>query len=88
MEIETQVLVYGKEDITQKGKFKKRNSAINMSKTDFFKYLKENNLNITSCYIDITGEITNKKRFRCSYKGLIVGTSGIVKEFNELNAIK
>ena len=45
-------------------------------------YLKENNLNIRSQYIDSVGEISNDKRFRCYLEnGLIIGTSGIVKEF-------
>jgi len=55
-----------------------------MNKTDFFKYLKLNALKINSQYIDIIGEISNDKRFRCSYNNLIIGTSGIVKEFLNL----
>ena len=81
MKNETQITIYGQEDIKKAGGFKKKNNVLEMGKTEFFKYLKENNLNISSNYIDVTGNISNGKRFRCSYSGLIIGTSGIVKEF-------
>ena len=80
-EQQTQVLIYGEEDLKKSGEFKKKFVLNWINKEDFFKYLKENNLKISSNYIDITGNISNNKKFRCSYKGFIVGTSGIVKEF-------
>jgi len=83
METETQIQIYGREDLKKSGGFKKKNNVLIMSKTDFFKYLKENNLNISSDYIDRTGSITNNKRFNCNYNNFIIGTSGIVKEFNK-----
>lgn len=83
--METKVLIYGESDLKKSGGFKKSFKLNWISKEDFFKYLKENNFNIDSNYIDITGNILNiNKRFRCSYNGFIIGTSGIVKEFNEL----
>jgi len=82
--METKVLIYSKEDIKKAGGFKKKFLINWINKEDFFKYLKENNLNIQSQYIDLTGDISNGKRFRCSLdNGFIVGVSGIVKEFLE-----
>ena len=86
--METKVLTYCKEDLKKSGGFKKKFVQNWITKEDFFKYLKENNLNINSDYVDLTGNIFNKegevlKRFRCSLdNGFIIGTSGIVKEFN------
>ena len=75
------ISVYGKEDVKKSGGFKKKNNVKFYDKTNFFIYLKSNDLKITSNYIDITGNVSNGKRFTCSYNGLPVGTSGIVKEF-------
>ena len=83
--METEVLIYGEQDLKKSGGFKKSFKLNWITKEAFFKYLKENNLNINSNYIDVTGNILNiNKRFRCSYNGFIIGTSGIVKEFNNL----
>ena len=82
MEEQTKVLIYGNEDIKKSGGFKKSFVENWINKEDFFKYLKENNLKINSQYIDHIGEISNNKRFRCSYKNFIIGTSKIVEEFN------
>jgi len=79
--METQVLVYGREDLKKSGGFKKKFNVNWISKEEFFKYLKENKWTINSDYIDITGNISNGKRFRCSYGGMVIGTSGLVKEF-------
>jgi len=79
--METQIIIYGREDLKKSGGFKKKNNVLEMTKTEFFKYLSDNFLNISSDYIDTAGSISNGKRFRCSYNGLIIGTSGIVKEF-------
>ena len=78
----TIITIFSKEDIKKSGGFKKKNNILEMNKESFFKYLNENNLNIESEYIDRTGKITNGKRFKCDFKGFIIGTSGIVKEFN------
>lgn len=79
---ETKILIYGQEDIKKSGGFKKKFIQNWITKTEFFKYLKENDLKINSDYFDITGNILNEnKKFRCSYNNLIIGTSGIVKEF-------
>ena len=80
----TNVIVYGPEDVKKSGGFKKKNNCLEFTKEGFFKYLKENKLNIESNYIDITGTISNGKRFRCGYNGLVIGTSGIVKEYKEV----
>jgi len=77
-----EVLIYSREDVKKSGGFKKKFDQNWITKEDFFKYLKDNQLNITSQYFDITGDISNGKRFRCSYNGMVIGTSGIVKEFN------
>ena len=84
--METKITIYTNDDLKKSGGFKIKNSVVEMGKEDFFKYLKENNLNINSGYIDYAGSILNSegdkfKRFSCSYNGLIIGTSGIVKEF-------
>jgi len=77
-----EVLIYSREDVKKSGGFKKKFEQNWISKEEFFKYLKDNELNVKSQYFDITGDISNGKRFRCSYNGMIIGTSGIVKEFN------
>jgi len=85
--METKILIYGQEDLKKSGGFKKKNNCLEMGKEDFFKYLKENDFKIISCYIDISGKILNMegeilKKFRCFLdNGWIIGTSGIVKEF-------
>jgi len=84
--METEVLIYGQEDLKKSGGFKKKFKPNWINKTDFFKYLKDNNLNINSNYIDISGNILNiNKRFRCSFNNMVIGVSGLVKEFNEMN---
>ena len=81
--METQILIYGEEDLKKSGGFKKKFKPNWISKTEFFKYLKENNLKINSNYIDISGNIINiNKRFRASYGNFPIGTSKIVEEFN------
>ena len=83
--METQILIYREEDKTKQGKFKKSFVENWINKEEFFKYLKENNLKINSAYIDIIGNIINTdKKFKCSYGDFIIGTSGIVKDFNNL----
>jgi len=83
--METQILIYENENIKKSGGFKKNFKPNWINKEDFFKYLKENNLNIKSNYFDITGNLSNNKIFRCSLEnGFIIGTSGIVEEFNKL----
>ena len=82
--MKTQVLVYGQEDLKKSGGFKKKFVQNWINQEEFFKYLKENNLSIDSNYIDITGNISNGKRFRASYGSMIVGVSGIVKEYKEV----
>ena len=77
-----EVLIYSREDVKKSGGFKKKFEQNWISKEAFFKYLKDNELNVKSQYFDITGDISNGKRFRCSYNGMIIGTSGIVEEFN------
>ena len=83
---ETQITIFTNEDIKKSGGFKKKNNVLEMQKTDFFIYLRTNNLKITSDYVDYAGDILKEgdrfKRFKCSYNNLIIGTSGIVKEFN------
>jgi len=84
--MEIKITIYTNDDLKKSGGFKKKNSVVEMGKEDFFKYLKENNLNINSDYVDYAGSILNSegdkfKRFSCSYSGLVIGTSGIVKEF-------
>ena len=80
--METEVLIYRDEDKTKQGKFKKSFIEKWISKEEFFKYLKDNNFKIASAYIDIIGSIINTdKKFKCSYGGFVIGTSGIVKEY-------
>ena len=80
--METIIKIYGMEDLKKDGSFKKKNNASEMNKEEFFKYLKADNLSISYGYIDISGSISNGKKFKCSYNGLIIGVSAIVKEFN------
>jgi len=60
--------IYSIEDVKKSGGFKKKNNVLRISKEDFFKYLKENDLNIQSEYIDSRGTISNDKRFSLRYK--------------------
>lgn len=81
----TEILIYTQEDLKKSGGFKKNFKLNWISKEEFFKYLKENNLSIKSNYIDISGIIINTdKFFRCSYNNFVIGTSGIVEEFLNL----
>ena len=77
------IQIYGEEDLKKNGEFKKKNNIKEMSKEDFFKYLKDNKLNINYGYIDYYGNITNGKNFKCFFNNLIIGTSSICKEFQE-----
>ena len=77
-----EVLIYTQDDLKKSGGFKKKFDNNWISKEDFFKYLKENELKISYGYIDVTGSISNGKKFKCSHMGMFIGTSGIVKEFN------
>lgn len=79
-----EIIIYAEEDLKKSGGFKKKNNVLKLSKEGFFKYLKENNLKIESEYFDIRGTISNNKKFKCLYSGLIIGTSSIVEEFNKL----
>ena len=84
MENKVIIEIYGETDLKKSGGYKKKNNVLKMEKEVFFKYLKENNLNIESEYIDIRGTISNNKRFRASYNKMIIGVSDLVKEFNLL----
>ena len=83
--METEILIYEKENIKKSGGFKKNFNPKWISKEDFFKCLEDNDLNISSDYMDIAGSLSNGKRFRCSYGNLPIGTSAIVKEFDSRN---
>ena len=79
------ILIYGREDLKTNGDFKKKFIQNWIKKEEFFKYLKDNAFNIKSDYIDVSGSISNGKRFRCCHSeiNIIIGVSGVVKEFNE-----
>ena len=79
---EIQIIIYGREDLKKSGGFKKRNNVRTMSKTAFFIYLRESDLNIKSQYFDHIADISNGKKFRCYWKKLMIGTSKICEEFN------
>ena len=79
--METIIKIYGQEDLKKDGSFKKKNNVLQMNKETFFKYLKSNDLNISYGYIDISGNISNGKKFKCSYNNMVVGVSAICKEF-------
>jgi len=85
---ELMITIYGRNDLKKAGGFKKKNDILEMKKTDFFKYLTDNKLKISSDYIDSAGSISNDKRFRCYYNGFIIGTSKIVAEFSKMEMIK
>ena len=80
----TIIKVYEISDLKKDGSFKKKNNVKFYDEKNFFIYLTTNNLKISHGYFDITGNISNGKKFKCSYGGLIIGTSAIVKEFNKL----
>ncbi len=83
LKMEIGILIYTKENLKQSGEFKKNFVKKWITKTEFFKYLKDNDFKIDSDYFDITGTIINQeKRFRASYNNMIIGTSKIVEEFN------
>ena len=79
----TTIQVYTREDLKKSGGFKKKNNVKEFSQEEFFDYLRDNDLDIKSDYIDATGTITDGSKFRAFMdNGLIIGTSGIVKELN------
>ena len=81
MEEQIKNTIYRKEDLKKSGGFKKKNNILEMDKKDFFIYLKENDLNIDPDYFDSTANISNGKKFRCSFNNIIAGTSQICKDF-------
>jgi len=82
-----EITIFTEKDLNKNGLFKKNNNAIELkSKEEFFNYLKINNLNIESEYIDLIGKISNNLKFRCSHLGFVVGVSSIVKEFKEFES--
>jgi len=81
---EIKIIIYGKEDLKKSGGFKIKNNVKEITKTEFFKYLKDNNLNINSDYFDFTANVSNGKKFRSSFNNMIIGTSKICEDFNKL----
>ena len=54
------IIIYSKTDLKKCGSFKKKNNSQEMNKEEFFKYLKDNSLNISYGYIDSFGSIDRK----------------------------
>ena len=80
------IKIFRKEDYTKQGKPKQKNSIKELSKEDFIKYVKDNNLTLKSSYIDITGLVSNGENFKCFHNGFIVGVTELIKEVeNERN---
>lgn len=83
------VTIYTDKDVKKSGGFKKKNGVVKMNKEEFFKYLKDFDFKINSQYIDYIGNILKEnnevyQKFKCSYRSFIMGTSAMVKEFNEV----
>lgn len=72
------IIMYKDEDYTIKGVLKKNNAVLTFSEEEFIIYIKDNNLTLTKPYMDTYGLISNGFKFRCSYMGLMVGTTSII----------
>ena len=51
-----------------------------MTKKTFKQYIKDNNLTLSKGYIDLIGFISNGLKFRCYYKGMIIGVTSLIQE--------
>lgn len=88
------IIIFKQEDLKKSGGFKKRSNIKELSETEFFDYLKQNSLHIKSQYFDAVGDILkysdevgyllSGEYFKCSYRGIIIGTSTIVERYNNL----
>ena len=78
-----EILVYSNKDIKKDGKLKIKNTSRTMMDLQFKQYVKDNALTLSSDYIDWRGFLSNGLMFRCSYNGIVIGVSGIIKEIKE-----
>ena len=77
------VLIFSDSDIKADGKLKKKNNSKGMSKEDFIKYVKDNNLTASFGYFDLIGDLSNNLKFRCYHNNFVVGVSALVKELGD-----
>jgi len=87
-QIKTKIIVFSNEDLKKAGGFKKKNEVKEYDEDSFFDYLNKNKLDIKSDYIDVTGTISNGKRFRGYFNEFIIGTSSTVSKLNKLREKK
>ena len=77
-----EITIFNNKDLKKNERFKLKNNSIKMTKEDFFKYLLENNLNLTTGYIDNIGFISNDLKFICNHMGFIVGVTNVIKDYD------
>ena len=78
------ITIFKDSDLKKCGGFKKKNNISILNKEEFFKYLLENNLSLSKGYIDNIGFISNSKKFKCNFKGFMVGVTSLINEFEGL----
>ncbi len=76
----TTIIVFAKTDVKKNGQLKTKNHSMEFDEDGFTRYVRENNLKLSSGYIDSQGYISNGKIFRCYYNNLIIGVTGIIKK--------
>ena len=79
-----EITIFNNKDLKKNGSFKLKNNSIKMNKEEFFKYLLENNLNLTKGYIDNIGFISNGLMFKCNCNGFIIGVTKLIIEHNSI----
>jgi len=74
------IVLFTDKDTKKNGQLKQKNNAKEMNEEEFKQYLKENKLSLSKGYIDLIGFISNGLKFRCYYKGMIVGVTSLINE--------
>jgi len=74
------VVLFANSDIKKDGTLKKKNNSKEMTKEEFKQYVKEKGLSLSKGYIDLIGFISNGLKFRCYYREMIVGVTGLINE--------
>ena len=74
------ILMFKDEDCKKDGTFKAKNNSKEFTEDEFKEYVKSNDLTLSYGYIDLIGFTSNGFKFRCYYKDLVIGVSGLIKK--------
>jgi hypothetical protein len=77
-----EVTVFSESDLKKDGKLKVKNNAVVYTGKKFKEYVKANNLTLSKGYVDLVGFLSNGKRFKCRYGGMVIGVTGIIDDIN------